>query len=38
MKTGKLQNHGNIDLEFIERGFCKWKDASNDKGAFNNHE
>ena len=38
MKTGKLQNHGNVDVAFIERGFCNWKDDSGDKGAFSSHE
>ena len=38
MKTGKMQNHGNVDVAFIERRFCNWKDASGDKGAFSSHE
>ena len=38
MKTGKLQNHVNVDLAFIEYGFCKWKDASGDKVAFSSQE
>ena len=37
MKTGKLQNHGNVDV-FTERGFCNWKDVSGDKGTFGSHE
>ena len=38
MKTGKLQNHGNVDAAFIECGFCNWKDTSGDKGVFSSHE
>ena len=38
IKTGKMKNAGTVDSAFIARGFCNWKDASGERGAFNSHE
>jgi len=27
VKSGKMKSAGNVDLAFISRGFCNWKDA-----------
>ena len=37
-KTGKMANAGNADMTFIKHGFCNWKDASGEKGAFSCHQ
>ena len=38
VKTGKVKSLGTGDLAFVSRGFCNWKDATGNKGAFNTHE
>ena len=38
IKTGKMKNAGTVDSAFIAHGFCNWKDASGERGAFNSHE
>ena len=38
VKTGKIKSLGTGDLAFVSRGYCNWKDATGNKGAFNTHE
>ena len=34
-KNNKLRNW---DLAFVSRGYCNWKDATGEKGAFSTHQ
>ena len=38
VKTGKIKSLETGDLAFVSRGYCNWKDATGNKGAFNTHE
>ena len=34
----KITSLGTGDLAFVSRGYCNWKDATGEKGAFNTHQ
>ena len=38
VKTGSIKSLGTEDLAFVSRGYCNWKYATGNKGAFNTHE
>ncbi len=38
VKKHKMPSSGCSDLAFISRGYCNWKDATGEKGAFNSHQ
>ena len=38
IKKNKMPSSGNTDQAFISRGYSNWKDATGEKGAFNNHQ
>ena len=38
VKSKKITSLGTGDLAFVSRGYCNWKDATGEKGAFNTHQ
>ena len=38
VKSNKITSLGTGDLAFVSRGYCNWKDATGEKGAFNTHQ
>ena len=38
VKSKKISSLGTGDLAFVLRGYCNWKDATGEKGAFNTHQ
>ena len=37
-RSNKLKAATTLDLSFISRGYCNWKDATGEKGGFCRHE
>ena len=38
LSNKKITSLGTGDLAFVSHGYCNWKDATGEKGAFNTHQ